>query len=340
MTINYPQFINKSAINQLCEKLAQDFLLVQGAGGNISVKEEQTLWIKASGTWLAEAGRKDIFIPLSRAEVENLVAADSFSTIPTSTNESKLRPSIETWLHALMPQKFVVHLHALEILALLIRKGSQTYLNDLDFGDIRIGFTRYAKPGPDLAKAVAKSVKNNWGVEVLFLENHGIVVAAESIERINFLIKSVRDLASQKVIHQPQKHELPYLRDSQFEPVADLEVHGLAIDEKLLKLVKNAWAIAPDHVVFLGPEPVIFENFPEFESQIPQLSKLPLIVFISGQGVFSRGQLDAAGREQLRAYFELIIRQKDDQEFNTFSSSQIGELLNWDAEKYRIGLRK
>ena len=149
-----PEFKNRSVVNELCEELAQEFLLVQGAGGNISVKEDQTLWIKASGTWLAEAGRNDIFIPIGLSQVDHLVASGDFSTIPTAINESKLRPSIETWLHALMPQKFVVHLHALDILALLIRKGSQSFLSDLDFGNIKFGFTNYAKPGPEDRKSV------------------------------------------------------------------------------------------------------------------------------------------------------------------------------------------
>ena len=38
-------------------------LLVQGAGGNVSWKEEDTLWVKASGTWLSDASAEDIFLP-------------------------------------------------------------------------------------------------------------------------------------------------------------------------------------------------------------------------------------------------------------------------------------
>ena len=41
-----------------CARIGADPLLVQGAGGNASWKEAGTLWIKASGTWLADAGEK------------------------------------------------------------------------------------------------------------------------------------------------------------------------------------------------------------------------------------------------------------------------------------------
>jgi rhamnose utilization protein RhaD (predicted bifunctional aldolase and dehydrogenase) len=47
--------LQASVINY-CSTIGRDPLLVQGAGGNVSWKEGNTLWIKASGTWLADAG--------------------------------------------------------------------------------------------------------------------------------------------------------------------------------------------------------------------------------------------------------------------------------------------
>ena len=38
--------------------------LVQGAGGNTSVKQDDVLWIKASGCWLKDAGSRDILFQL------------------------------------------------------------------------------------------------------------------------------------------------------------------------------------------------------------------------------------------------------------------------------------
>jgi rhamnose utilization protein RhaD (predicted bifunctional aldolase and dehydrogenase) len=48
-------------------------LLVQAATGNTSIKHGGTLWIKASGKWLAHATRDDILIPVNLAETLTLI---------------------------------------------------------------------------------------------------------------------------------------------------------------------------------------------------------------------------------------------------------------------------
>ena len=55
----------KKLISNFCQRIGADPLLVQGAGGNVSWKEGDDLWVKASGTWLADAVSQDIFIPVS-----------------------------------------------------------------------------------------------------------------------------------------------------------------------------------------------------------------------------------------------------------------------------------
>ena len=50
-----------------CSEIGMNRLLVQGAGGNASWKENDTLWIKASGTWLVDAKSHNIFLPDSIA---------------------------------------------------------------------------------------------------------------------------------------------------------------------------------------------------------------------------------------------------------------------------------
>ena len=44
---------------KLCEKIGNNVLFVQGAGGNISVKNKDTLMVKASGQRLSEASKKN-----------------------------------------------------------------------------------------------------------------------------------------------------------------------------------------------------------------------------------------------------------------------------------------
>jgi len=49
------------SVKEFCGRIGKDRLLVQGAGGNVSWKDGNTLWIKASGKWLAHAETEEIF---------------------------------------------------------------------------------------------------------------------------------------------------------------------------------------------------------------------------------------------------------------------------------------
>ncbi len=52
-------------VKAFCAQIGADPLLVQGPGGNVSWKDGDVLWVKASGAWLAHAAGKDeIFIPV------------------------------------------------------------------------------------------------------------------------------------------------------------------------------------------------------------------------------------------------------------------------------------
>ena len=77
---------------------------VQGGGGNTSLKRGDDFWVKASGTWLAEAESRDIFVHLPLQRVRALMAgADAESALAALAPAGGLRPSIETSLHALLP---------------------------------------------------------------------------------------------------------------------------------------------------------------------------------------------------------------------------------------------
>ncbi|HZT19778.1 MAG TPA: hypothetical protein VFA23_10270, partial [Dongiaceae bacterium] len=52
-----------SALKAMSARVGRDALLIQGAGGNSSLKVEGMLWVKASGTWLQDAERRPIFLP-------------------------------------------------------------------------------------------------------------------------------------------------------------------------------------------------------------------------------------------------------------------------------------
>lgn len=54
-----------SAVRTLSRRIGTDLSLVQGSGGNTSIKDGNVLWVKASGTWLSEAEEKNILVPIN-----------------------------------------------------------------------------------------------------------------------------------------------------------------------------------------------------------------------------------------------------------------------------------
>src|SRR5215475_11512652 len=90
-------------LRHMSARVGRNILLVQGAGGNSSIKDGDVLWVKASGTWLADAEAKDIFVPVSLGAAHAaLMQGDEKVPLAPGAN-STLRASIETSLHALMP---------------------------------------------------------------------------------------------------------------------------------------------------------------------------------------------------------------------------------------------
>ncbi|WP_048645987.1 bifunctional aldolase/short-chain dehydrogenase [Nitratireductor soli] len=167
--------------------------LVLHGGGNTSLKttttdilgrEWEVLCVKGSG-WdmgvIEPAG-------LPAVKMDTLLAARSLGTLGDEDMVAMQRaslidpgspnPSIETLLHAFLPQKFVDHTHSTAILALVDQQDSEALCKKV-FG-AKMGFVPYIKPGFDLAKAAADIYDANPQVDGLILDKHGIFTFAET----------------------------------------------------------------------------------------------------------------------------------------------------------------
>lgn len=321
-------------VRAYCAEMGADRLLIQGAGGNVSWKEGNVLWIKASGTWLAHAKEKEIFIPVDLAHLRSAIEQDDFSVKPRVVSDSGFRPSIETTLHALLPAPIVIHLHAVEALARLVREDAEQIIRSLMPADIKWGFVDYFKPGADLATAVKKCVAENPGANVIFMRSHGIVLGANTVTDAQSLLESVLS-ALKCPVDNPATVPAPSLAAAPYAQVPDAELHRLALEPKLLDLVKKYWAIYPDHVVFLGPVASCFTSWDDFRAKNAAPEELPELIIIENAGVFARDGFDKQKLTQLRCYFDVITRQEEGVSLRLLNIGQIQELLDWDAEKYR-----
>jgi len=329
----------KASVIAYCSSIGADPLLVQGAGGNASWKDGDTLWVKASGTWLAEAAEKDIFVPVDLRYIRIAIENCDFSITPRLLGESSLRPSIETLLHALMPHRVVVHLHAIEILAHLVRDDCRTEFLSLLDPSINWAMVDYHKPGAALAAAVNAALAQAPNVNVIFLKNHGVVIGGADVAEVSYILNTLTTVLSTHPVgaDRTSLSMLPsaLVHSDQYAAAQDTEIHQLALNTTLFNRLDSDWALYPDHVVFLGAKAYAYKTWEAFFTENKAITDSAELIFIQGCGVFVKPTFSKTKYVQLLCYYEVLIRQHSQSRTKSLSLSQIAELLNWDAEKYR-----
>jgi len=200
----------------------------------------------------------------------------------------------------------------------------------------------YFKPGACLARAVAEQIDLNPLTNIVFLKNHGVVIGGNSVEEIDLTLCSLLD----RFPKNPEYRDSDLSNvssvvehQSKFTKIDFLEVHNLALNEDLFNMLEYNWALYPDHVVFLGP---FAHAYSCRQTLIDDLEgEVDFDYFIlKGEGVYTKSNIDLAKKLQLLCYYNILIRQPNDIKLNVLNSSEVSELLNWDAEKYRTSIRR
>lgn len=326
-----------------CTYISQDQLLVQGAGGNASWKTKNAIWVTASGTWLEESSRQDIFLPIRQpAGIIDSILNDAQYIFET-LNLSNKRPSIETSLHCLLEHTFVLHLHAINPLSLLVRKNAEQEISKRLTDKVPYIYIPYAKPGHELSKeVVSRLVMSDFACNILFLANHGIVISGETTEEIKINLNLVCEACEPNQIYKPAKlkqlKSILKIDNIIYEPVRETHLHALAADQHISWLTEHCWALYPDHIVFLGPEPLFIDH-----TDIALLSlkgKYVPFIFIKDYGVWQRQDVPSAVMLQLKCYYNVLVRLEKGSSVAKLTTSQVEELLVWDAEQHRLSLNK
>ncbi len=337
------------ALLDLSARVGSDPLLVQGAGGNTSIKEGGTLWIKASGLWLAQARQRDVMVPVALDPLLDALERDDPATekaqdfVIAERNPSGLRPSIETTVHALMPQKVVVHVHCVETIATAVQTNGAAIAAERLAGFPHI-FVPYARPGLPLAKAISERLQDD--TSVLVLGNHGLVVAAETVADAASLLSDItRRLAGPR--RQAPTADLAALSrlavDSDYRLPEDPFLHAVAADLDSCRLAAGG-SLYPDHVIFLGRGVVVAAPSDtalsiEAKRRAAGASLPPLLLF-PGKGVLVQKEVSAGALAMARCLADVTARIPADARLRYLTEAENAELLGWDAEKYRQQLNR
>ena len=352
---------------------------VIAGGGNTSYKNETTLWIKASGKPLAgltEAG----LVALYRDKLR-LISSNKYSEEPAEREEQVKedmnisihekdkgkRPSVETSLHEIINYKFVVHLHPTIINGILCSRNSKSLINKL-FGETAL-FVPYTDPGYTLFKKLESEIlayreKFFADPKILFLENHGSFVGADSTEEVKAIYKDIVSKIEEQIPPVVEISPLPY------NPILDKVLPGLRMilsggrpgviryrhNSLIASFYKSqqdfhkiSLPLTPDIIVYCKTRYMYIEHSSTADKildsvryQLPnfvnEYGYKPKILVIKDMGIFSIAESYASAEICLNIYEDLI-------KISHYASScggikflspeQVSFIDKWEVENYR-----
>ena len=321
-------------------RFGADPLFVQGPGGNTSLKAGGALWIKASGTRLADAERPDVFVPVDWPPLLAAVArADPIADQPVRFALSEgLKPSIETCVHAVFPQRVVLHLHCVRTLALAVCADARERLAPRLSG-FRWIFIDYVKPGARLAANLRAAMRPETNVVVL--GNHGVIVVGDSVAAAASAVAAVAQAldAPPGAQRGADLGALEPLAGAGYAPAqAGHPLHGVAMSPRLLA-VATGGVLYPDHAVFCGPGATALAPGEVAADVAARFVRRglppPPFVLAAGAGALLRQDATPTQLAMAACLGDVLARFPDDAAPRYLTEGEVSEILDWDAEKYR-----
>ncbi len=152
---------DKDLYKKLCIVFGAFQELIQGAGGNISIKSDSQIILKASGVSLSETTDSYGYVLCKKETLEVL--------------EGEGKPSMESGFHCL-PPRIIVHFHSLSCL-------TKFRMEEKD-----ILYLPYTQPGDTLSNVLHKNYSHQ---PIVYLTNHGIILLGDTEEEIYDSMKRI-----------------------------------------------------------------------------------------------------------------------------------------------------
>ena len=311
-----------NAIEQLVvisRKYGADSRFVIAGGGNTSFKTADKLWVKASGHALATIG-EDGFAVLDRSKLAPM-GTKVYSTdvvereaqvkedLASANLTKDRRPSVETSLHNCIDYAFVVHLHPTLVNGLMCSAHAANVCDEL-FPEAL--YIEYTDPGYTLFKKVHdrlqawKAAKGSQP-QVIFLQNHGVFVGADTPQEIEALYDGIIGRLEGRVKALPEGESPVCDRVTEFLPVVRQVLSRGGRGLKTLQVTSNAltdWALenpglvqvpfTPDIIVYCKSEYLVLEADvveaeKQIETYIERRGHTPKVLLVKGIGLVAVG---------------------------------------------------
>lgn len=291
--------------------------LVQGAGGNLSVKlDAKRMRIKASGFMFDELSEKHGFVTVDYtklraryARVKKFDEKKESAFLVSCAEGVGARPSMEAGFHAFLG-RYVLHTHPVYTNVLVCAKGGESIaLGIAKHIGIHAAYLPYANPGPELAAAISVLIKKNKKIpSVIFLGNHGLIVSGNTADEVLKL-------------HEKINNEMRDLLQLAKYPRVGIKAEGKNFRSKYLQ----GMSVAALKKTVLFPDQAVF------------CADAKKIVIKNGEVVYHTHEKEARVLEELLHAWSYIVRSitKLNMKPLTLSTSVVRYLTNMEAEKHR-----
>jgi len=316
---------------------------VIAGGGNTSFKNGETLFIKASGTSLAEMDAAG-FVRLDRRALaaiwkkqypadpearETAILADMMAArLPGQENK---RPSVEALLHDILPFAYVVHSHPALVNGLACSVQGKTAMDAL-FPEGLVWIPSI-NPGYILALAVKEALadfrtRHGTAPEIILLQNHGVFVGGDSSDRVQANYSRLMATIGARIGRHPDLSgaQAKYgASEAVAAELARLAAVGSAPgtspralfrrNGEIGRLTANRSAFAPvaspltpDHIVYAGSDFLFVEDektlSADWERFVRDFGRQPKLVALRGMGVFGIGSTEKSAAAALDLFVD------------------------------------
>jgi len=355
--------MNLETLIEISRRYGADPDYVLAGGGNTSLKDGDVIAVKASGALLGtidENGFVQLSLSKLRALFDMALPSDSEARekiVLEKLLEARLpgqtrRPSVETLLHALFPYRFVIHLHPALVNGMLCSRQALSAAETLFRNEASV--LPYITPGYILADAVRRVFEHRTSSgmsppKILFLQNHGVFVAADSVEEIEALYAHIFETLKAKVQPLPEEG----LRGG---PARGYEAAIAAVAEKAVETAATKFNVrffftsnslighflaspeafvplsspfTPDHIVYAGAWP-LFVNISEAQSSEHLISKID-----------EYGQDESAAKRACELFGDAAKIAWYARSFggvHPMQPADIEFIRSWEVEKYRASI--
>ncbi len=351
-----------AALAAMSNKYGADANFVLAGGGNTSYKSADRLWVKGSGTALATIKPEDFVVlereklakmwsaayPEEEAAREAAVLADMMAARVEGENR---RPSVETLLHDLFPQPYILHVHPAIVNGLTCSMEGEKAMKRL-FPDAV--WVDACKPGYILAllckeKMDAYKAETGKDCKLLFLQNHGIFFAGNTTEELDEMANGVMVTLANAVTYKPQLEKIAY-DEAKVEELscklaaayAENAAVKFTVCPEVLAYDPATKSLSPDHIVYakakqlaLNGDEDVAAAFAAFEAEN---GYKPKIVFVKDLGMFACGNSENEAATALSVMMDAITVVAYTKSFggvSTMPDFLIDFIVNWEVESYR-----